>query len=162
MKKLVVYYSLSGNTETVARTIAREIKAELCRVEEIKKGNRFLKYITGGFAASRDKCSKIKPLDKEIHDYDFILLGTPIWAGKPVPAINTFINDADFRKKKIIAFFTMGGSEYQKAKENITRKIEQSSGIVGDCFAIKTGRKNHDAIVKETKKMIKMHLKHLS
>ena len=162
MKKLVIFYSLSGNTETVARTIARELKADICKLEEVKKPKRFIRYLTGGYAAGRDKCSEIKPIPFDVHDYDLILLGSPIWASKPVPAVNAFIRDTDFRKKKLIPFFTMGGSGYEKASINIALKIEKNSGKVLDSFVVKTGRKKHEEIVKETKKAIKLHLKHLT
>ena len=161
MKKLVVFYSLTGKTEIVAKTIAKELKADHCRVEEIKKRNRFLAYITGGYAAIRDRCSEIKPVELNVHDYDLILLGSPIWASRPVPAINAFINNTDFKNKEVIAFFTMGGTEYKKATDNITVKIEKSSGKLLDSFGVRAKR-NSDAIVKETKKMIKSHLKHLT
>lgn len=161
MKKLVVFYSLSGKTEIVAKTIAKELKADHCRVEEIRKRNRFLAYLTGSFAAMRDKCSEIKPVALNVHDYDLILLGSPIWASKPVPAINAFISNTDFKNKEVIAFFTMGGTGYEKATKNMTMKIEKSLGKVIDSFGIRAKR-NSDLIVKETKKMIKSHLKHLS
>ncbi len=160
MKKLVVFYSLSGNTEIVAKTIAKELKADLCRVEETRKRNRFLVYMTGGFAAFRDKCSEIKPVALDVHDYDLIFLGSPVWASRPVPAINAFISSTDFKNRKVIVFFTMGGEEYRKAVSNITLKVENRSGIVADSFAVRTGKKHHDAIVKETRKAIKSHLRH--
>ena len=137
MKKLVVFYSLSDNTRVVAKTIAKELKADLCRVEEIRKRNRFLAYLTGSFAAMRDKCSEIKPVALDVHDYDLILLGSPIWASKPVPAINAFISNNVFKNKKVIAFFTMGGTVYEKATKNVTMKIENSSGKVIDSFGIR-------------------------
>ena len=161
MKKLVVFYSLSDNTDIAAKTIAKELKADLCRVEEINKRNRFLAYLTGSFAAMRDKCSEIKPVASNVHDYDLIFLGSPIWASKPVPAINTFIGNTDFKNKKVIAFFTMGGTQYEKAAKNMTMKIEKSSGKVIDSFGIRA-KKHSDEIVKETKKTIKSHLRHLS
>ena len=162
MKKVVVFYSLTGNTRTVAKTIAKELKADLCEVEEVKKRNRFIAYFTGSFAASKDKCSEIKPLALNIHDYDLILLGSPIWAGKPVPAINAFISNTDFKHKKVIVFFTMGGSGYVKAVRNISAKVKKCSGTVTNSFVVQVSRRNSDAIVKETKKAIRSHLKHLS
>jgi hypothetical protein len=56
----------------------------------------------------------------------------------------------------------MGGSRYEKAAKNITVKVEKRLGKVIDSFAIRTGRKHSDAIVKEAKKAIKSHLRHLS
>jgi hypothetical protein len=56
----------------------------------------------------------------------------------------------------------MGGTGYEKAINNITVKVEKRSGIITDSFAIRVSRKSSDAIVKETKKAIKSHLRHLS
>jgi len=161
MKKVVVFYSLTGNTRIVAKTIAKELKADLCEVEEVKKRNRFIAYLTGSFAASRDKCSEIKPLTLNVQNYDLILLGSPIWAGRPVPAINAFINNTDFKHKKVILFFTMGGSGYEKAISNIRVKLERKSGMITDSFVVRVGRRKADLIVKETKKAVKSHLGHL-
>ena len=61
----------------------------------------------------------------------------------------------------LFVFFTMGGTEYKKATNNITVKIEKSSGKVIDSFGVRAKR-NSDLVVKETKKMIKSHLKHLT
>ena len=162
MKKLVVFYSLTGNTKIVAKTIAKDLKADLCEVEEVKKRNRFIAYFTGSFAASRDKCSEIKPLALNVHDYDVIFIGSPIWASRPVPAMNAFIDNTDFKHKKVIPFFTMGGSGYEKAVSNLRAKLEKKSGIITDSFVVRVGRRKSDLIVKETKKAIKSRLGHLS
>ncbi|MFC2024487.1 flavodoxin family protein [Chloroflexota bacterium] len=160
MKKLVVFYSASGNTEIVAKTIAKDLKADLCRLEEIRKRSRFLTFLVGSFAEMRGKCIDIKPVEFNVHNYDLILLGSPIWASKPVPAINTFIRNTDLKNKEVITFLTMGGTGYEKATNNMTMKIEKSLGKVIDSFGVRATR-NSDAIVKETKKAIKSHLKHL-
>ena len=43
MKTIIVYYSLEGNTEYVAQTIANQLDADLLRIEPAKS------YPTGGF-----------------------------------------------------------------------------------------------------------------
>ena len=159
MKNLVVFYSLSGNTELVANTIAQELKADIFRVEEVNKRRAFFKYITGGYAATRDKCSSIKPVELKIEDYDRVFLGSPAWAAKPVPAINAFIKNTNFANKEVIAFFTMGGKSYEKAARNITPKIESSSGRVIGSFGITTAKSTGDEMVNDTLEAIASYAK---
>ena len=50
MKALIVYYSMSGNTEAVAKAIGREIHADLLSLEPEKDypSRGFKKYFWGG------------------------------------------------------------------------------------------------------------------
>ena len=52
MKTIIIYYSLEGNTESVAKKIAKELDADLLHLEPVKaypsEGGR--KYFWGGKA----------------------------------------------------------------------------------------------------------------
>ena len=109
MKTLVVYYSLTGKTEIVAKEISAELKSDLRRVEDLKPYGKVSVYFTGGFAALFEKNGKIKPVDFSLKEYDRIFVGSPVWGGRQVPAINTFISNADFTDKEVVVFVTMGG-----------------------------------------------------
>ena len=101
MKKLVVYYSLTGKTELVAKTIADEAKAELIKIEEEeKKKETFCIYGRGSEAIKGIK-SKIKNIDIN-KDCKLIFLGTPTYAGNPPPAINAFISKLILPIKKLL------------------------------------------------------------
>ncbi|MCX7837158.1 MAG: NAD(P)H-dependent oxidoreductase [candidate division WOR-3 bacterium] len=148
MKALIVYYSLTGKTEMIAQTIAKTLKAEIRKVEEIKKRN-FFGLIRGVFEAIKGKGSKIKPMDFNLTNYDLIFLGTPVWAFKPAPAINAFISKADFKDKKIILFVTMGGVGGKSAIKTLINIIESKGGKVINSFAIKTGGVEEKEIIEK-------------
>ena len=74
MKKLVAYYSRTGNTKFVAEKIADQLDAETCEVIDKKNRNGKLVFLTGGYAALREKLTKIE-VNKIIDDYDFIVVG---------------------------------------------------------------------------------------
>ena len=156
MRFLVVYYSRTGNTELAATTIAQELTADLIRVEPIREWKVPWLYLIGGFAAITDKCSPIKPVAMNTDGYDAIFIGSPIWASRPSPAINSYIAQANLSSRNIIAFFTMGGPDYDKAAANIRRKINNRSGRLVTSFAFNQQRLAKEEIILQANNAISM------
>jgi flavodoxin len=156
MKSLVVFYSLTDKTKLVSQAIAEALNAELVEIEETKLRRRgFLTYLTGGFSAVTNKGSEIKPTNVDLKQYETIFIGSPVWASRPTPAVNSFIYTNNFEGKSIVPFFTMGSNNSNKALENIKTKIEKSQGRVIGSFAIKTYGISDDEIISRAKEAIK-------
>ena len=68
-------------------------------------------------------------MTKSIDDYEFIIIGSPIWAGKITPAIRTFMTQKDFSRKKVALFITMGRNKSRKALSNFKKAIEPQISI---------------------------------
>ena len=94
-KRVVVYYSLSGNTEEAARKIAEVLGAELLKLETVKPMPKSYaaQIFVGGGQVMMHHIPRLKPLGKDLSGYDEIILGSPIWNSKGVPAINAFLQD---------------------------------------------------------------------
>jgi flavodoxin len=153
MKAIVIYYSLTGKTELVATTVAKVLGAEVKRIEEIKPRKLPSVYFFGGLTAMTNKSSRIKPLDFNVDNYDLILVGSPVWAGKPTPAVNTFIAKTDFKSKDVVVFCTAGGDMKgtEATFKNLTAKVAKKSGKVIGSFAISTGKATDGEIVEKTR-----------
>jgi flavodoxin len=156
MKSLVVYYSLTGKTKLVSQAIAEALNATLLEIEETKprKPGPFV-YLTGGLAAIMNWGSKINPIDVDLKQHERIFIGSPIWASRPAPAINSFIYKTNFEGRSIIPFFTMGGDNSESALANITAKIEKSQGKVAGSFAITSYELSDEEIIARAKEAIK-------
>jgi len=130
LKTIVVYYSLTGNTKFVAEKIAQQLDADLCKVTDknFKKGRML--YIKGGAAAMREKLSDIH-VEKTIDDYELVVVGSPVWAGKISPAIRTFFVNNNFSEKQLAFFVSIGGDKPEKTFENL-RKTTELESIVED------------------------------
>ena len=111
MKSLVVYYTRTGNARFAAETIAAEIVADVEEVIDMKNRSGKLAYLTGGAAARRGKETEIAPTKKSPADYDLIIVGTPVWASRPAPAITTYLKKNNLSGKKVALFFTQGGKK---------------------------------------------------
>lgn len=121
MKTLLVYYSWTGNTRKLAQKITSKLK---CDVEEIyEKGKRKgkLNYMVGGFQAMLGMKSRIEKPKRNPSDYDLVLVGGPVWAGRITPAIRAYLSEAG-EVKQYALFFSMGGEDFSEAVKN-TAKI---------------------------------------
>lgn len=123
LKSLVVYYTRGGNTRFIAETIAAEIGADIEEVIDLKKRSGILGYLSGGRDAMQGKETEISPTIKSPVDYELIVVGGPIWAGKPAPAITTYLKKNDLSGKKVAVFFSQGGKKitgFEQAKALIS------------------------------------------
>ena len=135
MKALIVFYSLEGNTEKVANII-KKVAGENTQVVQLKplkdlnkKGP--MKFIVGGRQAMKEEGVALQPYEVDIDSANIIFIGTPIWAGKVTPAINTFIEEYDLMGKKLAFFFCSKSGNYSGALDALLPKLTRSQ-IIGE------------------------------
>jgi len=139
MKNLVVYYSKSGNTETIAQEISKAVNGELKKIELIKD----IGFGWAGFASLLGLKSKIKTIDFKVSDYDNIFIGSPVWAGKSSTPINALLDKVDFTGKNVFVFITQADSKTPNSVfESIAARVAAKGGKVIDNIFIQTNMKN--------------------
>ncbi|HAL73813.1 MAG TPA: flavodoxin [Clostridiales bacterium] len=108
MKTLVAYYSLDGNTRRVAEAIAAAMSTDLLYIRPYKeiKAKWFWKYFLGGAQVSMGLTPKLMPMIPDPADYEFILLGSPVWARSFTPPVKAFLRTDVIKGKKIAFFFS--------------------------------------------------------
>lgn len=133
-KKLVVFYSLQGNTRFIAEEIKKSTGADLLELKLKKdiKTKGFMKYLIGGNQAITNKKPELKPYEVDLGDYETIIIGTPIWAGHFSPAINTFLSENTIKDKKIAAYCCFAGSGSGKAFKMIKQILQYDNKIIGE------------------------------
>ena len=137
MNRAVIYYSLSGNTKDAAETIRTQLDTDIIELRTVKKlpQNNFGKFLIGGMRATFGMCAKLEKIEIDLSKYDEIILGTPIWAGKCVPAINTLLKEKNIADK-IFAIFTLsGGGDNDKCITNLKRRLPNMKHTIAlaDC-----------------------------
>ncbi|MBQ9358628.1 MAG: flavodoxin, partial [Abditibacteriota bacterium] len=124
-KAVVVYFSVTGNTKTVADYIARAAGADIC---EIVPRQYYLEpdldYRTPGCRSSveyKDPLSRpeIRNELTKLGEYRVIYLGFPIWYGTAPKILFTFLESVDLKDKTVIPFCTSGSSSIDKALEDL-------------------------------------------
>lgn len=154
MQSMVVYYSYTGCTELVARTLAEAIQARAVPIEDLAKPSKFKAYVFGSIAAIRGKAWPIKPCPADLAGCGRVFVGSPVWAGMPAPAFNAFVEQTDFNGKTVVVFATMAGGAQDTALKAMTEKITAKGGKVVDSFYVKTGKTVGEALIRRTREII--------
>ncbi len=110
MQHLVVYYSRTGNTKKVGQYIAKMLECEEKEVFDKKDRSGMLGFLIGGWDAWREKDTEIYNTKNELINQDHLIIGTPVWAGKPAPAIRTYLKKRKRYFQHVSFFCTHGGS----------------------------------------------------
>ena len=130
MKSLVVYYTRTGKTKFVAETIATQLAADVEEIVDLKKRQGTLGWIMSGKDATRQSLTEIAQTTKVPADYDLVIIGTPIWAWKPTPAIRTYISQNNLSGKKVALFYTFETGMKQAAEE--TKALLHNTIIISE------------------------------
>ena len=144
MKKLVVYYSLEGNTKFIAKSIAGAVGADILELKPKKDINPkgFLKYFHGGGQVMKKEEPELAPFGKSPQDYDVLFIGSPVWAWSYAPALATFFSSVDLKGKKIALFCCSGGGK-GKTLEKMREKLTGNE-IIGETDFITPIRHNKE------------------
>lgn len=118
-KTLVVYYSATGNTENVAKTIAAATDGDLFELEPAEPySDADLNWTNDNSRVVREHdnpnerdIALVKSTVENWDEYDTIFIGYPIWWGIAAWPVDGFIKANDFTGKTVIPFATSSGSE---------------------------------------------------
>ena len=142
MKSLVVFYSRTGNARFVAQTIAAEVGADIEEVIDLKKRSGVIGFLRAGADARRGKETKIAPTQKSPADYELIIVGTPIWGGRPTPAITTYLMKNNLSGKKVAVFFVQGGKGSKGIEQ--TKALIPNSSYLGEVSIVNALRNKEE------------------
>lgn len=115
-KTLVAYFSCTGNTRQLAKTLSDVVDGDLYEITPATPYTDVDLDWTNEMSRSsvemKDKSSRpaISGKLENMKDYEVIFVGFPIWWYVAPTIINTFLESYDFSGKTIIPFCTSGGS----------------------------------------------------
>ena len=139
-KALVAYFSASGETEKLARTIAGVTGGALFEIApETAYTAADLDWMD---KKSRSTIEMNNPASRpaiagkrdNMNDYDTVFVGFPIWWYVAPTIINTFLESYDLTGKTIIPFATSGGSDMDKTNEKLLPSCKGAKLLNGKVF----------------------------
>ena len=142
-KKLVAYFSASGQTQTAAKKIAKLLNCDLYEIKpKVPYASKDLNWNDESSRSTiecknRNSRPELGDKNANIANYDTILIGFPVWWYLAPNIILTFLESYDFTGKKIVVW----GTSYKSGMGNTTeeiRKIAIGANVVeGKIFDIK-------------------------
>ena len=115
MKILVVVYSRTETTLSVAEKIASELQADIEVIEDKTDRKGILSVLRSGYEALRKEIPPIAEPKYNPSDYELIIIGTPIWAGRMSSPVRAYLSRFRGHFQQVAFFATSAGSGHRKA-----------------------------------------------
>ena len=132
MQVLIVYYSFTGNTKKVAETFGDFLKNKGCcvtllKIRPEKEVEKFLPQVIQTLV--RKGCELPQDMECDFNNYEVILVGSPVWALSPVPAVRSYILESkNVKGKKVYLFVTYGSGLGKMKALNIMASLLEKKG----------------------------------
>lgn len=145
-KRLVVYFSATGNTEEIAKEIADSVDGTLFEVEpEEPYTEEDLDYNDSDSRVSKEhedsSLQNVKLKTTKVPDwdsYDIVFVGYPIWWGEAAWPMTSFVKANDFSGKTVIPFCTSSMSDIGDSGTNLASAAGTGDWTEGQRFAAGT------------------------
>ncbi|MBR5176889.1 MAG: NAD(P)H-dependent oxidoreductase [Bacteroidales bacterium] len=152
-KVLVIYYSQTSNTKTVADEIANWLEADMEEIVPVKPYD-------GTYQETIERClqereqgiiPEIQPVKSELSKYDVIFIGYPIWFGTYAPPVAAFLESVDLTGKKVVPFCTFGSGGLTTSEKDLAAKQPGAELLPG--YGVRAARM--DAVPAEVETFLK-------
>lgn len=158
-KVLVLCYSRNGNTEAMAKEIARYLNTDLRFIGAKAYGRNFRGWYNAFTDAKDETETSIEPEKINMSNYDLIFLGSPIWLFRPAPPLWTFVKTNDFTDKQVVLFNTFNSRFKQEYINEFSDLVASKGGSLIDHIYIKRGRatpfqKDGNDVIEETRNLL--------
>jgi len=150
-KILVSFFSASGETARLAKTLAEVVNGDIYEIKPKKEyvsadlnwNNKHSRSTT----EMKDVSSRPDIMDKveKMDQYDTVFVGFPIWWYEAPRIIQAFLESYDFSGKTVIPFATSGGSGMGKTDSILEKSCSAETNW-------RTGKKLSSKANKETVK----------
>lgn len=154
-KMLIVYYSWSGNTRTVAECIQKATGATLF---ELKTETAYPEDYKQLLAAAKKEIDNksypaLQAMPANLNSYDVIFVGTPNWYGTMAPAVSEFLAKAKINDKIVIPFVTHGRGGMQNCEKDMQNACPTAKCLKGIALEGKEAENATTAIQKWLKEI---------
>ena len=139
-KTLVLYYSLTGNTRTVAEEIATRLGADIEEITCIDPYDTNFQACIARCMQEREQgiLPAINPVQADLSQYDVVFIGFPVWFGTYAPPITAWLSDVDLSGKKVALFCTFGSGGIESSLSAFTG-CQPNAEVLG-CYGVRAAR----------------------
>lgn len=139
-KTLVAYFSASGSTAKLAKTLAAVLNAELYEIRpevpyERKDLNWMDRHSRSTVEMQDPNCRPpLADTDAPVASAERVFLGFPIWWYREPSVIDSFLDAYDFSGMTVVPFFTSGGSQLGEGQARIEMLAKGARVLEGKRF----------------------------
>lgn len=140
-KKLVAYFSASGSTARLAKTLAAAADADIYEIRPaVPYERRDLNWMDKKSRTTLEMQDKncrpeLADTDAPVADADVIFLGFPIWWYREPSIIDSFLDVYNLSGKTVVPFLTSGGSDLGEGQGRIEKLAKGARVLRGKRFS---------------------------
>ncbi|WP_168788167.1 flavodoxin family protein [Paraburkholderia aromaticivorans] len=130
-KILVVYYSRTGTTRSLASALAKMLATDLEEICDCSNREGPGGYLRSLFDAIRKRHVEIGPAGLDVLAYDLVVIGSPVWAGSVSAPVRSYLIENRARLPQVAFFCSFGG----RGADKVLREMQQIVGkpAVAEC-----------------------------
>lgn len=118
---LIAFYSMGGNTRRIAEEIRAATGADIEEIGEAHPRRGAVGLLRAMFDATLRRKPRILAIGHDPANYDLLLLGGPVWAGRMAAPVRTYAQQYGSRARRIAFFCTEGGRGAETAFTDLER-----------------------------------------
>ncbi|WP_321504344.1 metalloregulator ArsR/SmtB family transcription factor [uncultured Methanoregula sp.] len=143
IRACVIFYSYTGVTRGIAEGIRNSSGCDLIEVKTKTEYSTFTAYTTGVLRSRKGACDEIVSKVIDVSDYDLLIIGTPVWAWKPAPAINAAVRALSGCEGKMAVTFVTCCDQPGEALPLLNRALsERGIEVMAEISLTKEDTKN--------------------
>ena len=160
-KTLVIFYSFTGNCKTLSSALARYAEADMLEIQPAEDGLDYAanNYAIGSrlIAAIREKPNEatsypaIKPVDRNVADYETIIIITPLWWGNMAAIMQSYLfkEGSKMSDKKIGLIVSSASSSISSVVADAKRLVPDAQWMGEALWINNSNRNKSDELIKE-------------
>ena len=129
MKKIFIYYSLTGNGDIIAKKLEKTCDIRKIKVKKELPKAFFFRMMVGGFKSLTKYKEKLINFNNNIDNYDEIIIGSPVWNDGLSTPVYTALNELTLNNKKVTFILYSGSGQGNTAKEYINNNYKSANII---------------------------------
>lgn len=157
MKTLVLYYSYTGNTKSIAQEVQKKLNCNIAEIVPVVSYSTDYDTVVDQAHVDVNKEYKpeVKPLGVNISDYDVIVIGSPVWWYHVASPVLTVLHLNDWSGKSVYTFATNAGwigktfDDFEKEMKGAS--IKSKMNIIFDNGKLKTSQSKIDEWINSIK-----------
>jgi flavodoxin len=119
---VIVYYSRTGRTRIVAEKLSSLLGADLEEIRESKDRSGVLGFIVAGKDTMTNKPAELTSTHN-LEGRRVVVVGMPVWANSPPPAVWAYLDAVDVGGKAVAAFCTHNGGGAAKLLDKLAAAL---------------------------------------
>jgi flavodoxin len=145
-KPLIIYYSLTGTTKTIAAELSRALS---CEAEELvsRKSRQNIGKVTCVNDQLFDRDDDLCPAKRDLKKYTQFIIASPVWLHTISSPVRTLLKYSGFKGKTVWLVLTNRGNFRDADEKSIVQFLSSRGITVKGCYTIRTSEKTDQELI---------------